>query len=326
MQANAQGPVRSYLPCGADRRKFLKALACTTAFTSGWCPEANAGDLGERSDPFRFRYMLASCLFGYQYLGEILPQVRACGATHLDLWPKVHGNQREQLTDLGVERFTEMLERHDVQLGCITQYKLGPFGLADELRLAGRLGCRTMVTGGAGPKGLSGAELKLAVREFVERLKPTLAIAEEEGVCVAIENHGNNLIESPDSLRWLAELRPSKHLGIALAPYHLTQEPKKLASLIRDLGPAIEMFYAWEHGNGCMKVMPTEEELLQLPVRGPLDFGPMVEALQAINYRGWTEIFMHPTPRGRPMLPMPAQVTDELNRSRAYLDSLIAKS
>lgn len=268
--------------------------------------------------------MLASCLFGYQYLGEILPQVRASGATHLDLWPKVHGNQREQLTDLGVERFTEMLERHNVQLGCITQYKLGPFGLADELRLGGKLGCETIVTGGAGPKGLKGTELKQAVGQFVERMKPTLEIAAEEGICVAIENHGNNLIESPDSLRWLAEMRPNEHLGVALAPYHLPQEPELLAGLIRDLGPAIKVFYAWEHGNGCMRVMPKEEELLQLPVRGPLDFGPIVEALQAINYGGWTEIFMHPTPRGLPMLPMATQITDELNRSRKYLDGLIA--
>ena len=69
-------------------------------------------------------------------------------------------------------------------------------------------------------------------------MKPHLAVAEETGVTIAIENHGNNLIESPDSLKWLAELRPSKHLAIAFAPYHLPQDETLLGDLIRALGDA----------------------------------------------------------------------------------------
>ena len=53
-------------------------------------------------------------------------------------------------------RSLSSLLRKRTSLGCITQYKLGPFGLQDEMRLAKRLGCRTMVTGGKGPKGLAG--------------------------------------------------------------------------------------------------------------------------------------------------------------------------
>jgi hypothetical protein len=53
------------------------------------------------SEPFELRYILASCMYGYMYVGEILPEVAKAGATHIDLWPKRHGNQREQLTDLG---------------------------------------------------------------------------------------------------------------------------------------------------------------------------------------------------------------------------------
>ncbi len=40
---------------------------------------------------------------------------------------------------------------------------------------------------------------------------------------IAIENDGNHLIDSPDSLKWLAELSPTDHLGVALAPYQLDQ-------------------------------------------------------------------------------------------------------
>src|SRR6056297_2221927 len=82
---------------------------------------------------FEFRYLVGSCMYGYLYLGEILPEVHKCGSSHLDIWPKRHGNQREQLTDLGEELFMKMLKKHNVSLGCITQYVLGPFGLQEEM-------------------------------------------------------------------------------------------------------------------------------------------------------------------------------------------------
>ena len=69
--------------------------------------------------------------------------------------------------------------------------------------------------------------------------------------------------------------------------------------------------------------MPKNLELLQMPGRGDLDFGPIVSALKKIRYAGYTEIFMHPTPRGIPILPSATQVTEEINRGRDYLEALI---
>ena len=304
------------MPSQITRRNVLQRAGATAA--AALIPVGSiAGD--EQSSEFELKYIVGSCMYGYLYLGEILPEVAKCGAAHLDIWPKRHGNQREQLEDFGEELFAKMLDQHKVSLGCITQYKLGPFGLQNEMRLAQRFGCQTMVTGGSGPKGLKGSELKGAVGQFIEKMKPHLAVAEETGVTIAIENHGNNLIDSPDSLRYLAELRPSKHLAIALAPYHLPQDETLLADLIRELGPAIEVFYAWQHGDGCMTKLPKEQELLQMPGRGPLDFRPLLKALRDIRYSGWTEIFMHPVPRGIPILETAAEVTNEINRARSYL-------
>jgi sugar phosphate isomerase/epimerase len=218
-----------------------------------------------------------------------------------------------------------LLKQHQLTLGCLTQYKLGPFGLQEEMRLAQRLGCRLIVTGGKGPRGLAGKELKAAVADFLEQMQPHLAVAEATGVTIAIENHANNLIESPDSLKWLAELSPSDHLGIALAPYHLPQVEAELAALIRELGGRIKVFYAWQHGMGCMEKLPKHQELLQMPGRGPLDFTPLLKALQQIDYSGFTEIFMHPVPRGVPILEPTSAVTAEINRSRRYLASCLAK-
>lgn len=71
-----------------------------------------------------------------------------------------------------------------------------------------------------------------------------------------------------------------------------------------------------------MKKLPKEQELLQMPGRGKLNFAPIVEALRKIRYEGFVEIFMHPVPRGIPILPTAKEVTAEINRARKYLQSL----
>ncbi|MEM7456860.1 MAG: TIM barrel protein [Planctomycetota bacterium] len=307
-----------------DRRAFNAAAVATgAAAVLPTLPQEQ--DEAESQQEFRLHYMLASCMYGYMYLGEILPEVAATGSIALDIWPKVHGNAREQLADLGEEKYLELLARHEVQTGCITQYRLGPFRLQDEMRLAARIGCETIVTGGRGPANLAGDELKNAVAAFVEQMKPHLEVAMETGVTIAIENHGNNLFDSADSLKWLAELRPSENLAVALAPYHLPQDAELIAELIRNLGPSIRVFYAWQHGMGCHERLPKEQELLQMPGRGELDFAPLIEALREINYAGWTEIFMHPVPRGIPILETAAEVTEEINQSRNYLQQLLER-
>jgi sugar phosphate isomerase/epimerase len=69
--------------------------------------------------------------------------------------------------------------------------------------------------------------------------------------------------------------------------------------------------------------MPKEQELKQMPGRGVLDYKPILSALAQINFSGPTEIFMHPTPRGFPILETAAQVTEEINRSREYLRRML---
>lgn len=298
----------------------LSALSCfdPRGFASNLIA-ASEDDALKSDQDFRFNYIVGSCMYGYESLEKILPEVKQVGASTIDIWPKVHGNQREQIDEMGEDRFRELLEMHGVNLGCITQYKLGPFGLQEEMRFASRFGCQTMVTGAKGPTKLKGEELRSAVKAFIEQMKPHLEIAAETNVTIAIENHANSLIDSPDSIRYLMEHRPSRYLAVALAPYHLPQDEDLLAQLIRDCGEGMAMFYAWQHGNGCMMPQEKESELLQMPGRGPLDFTPLVQALVEIQYSGWTEIFMHPFPRGIPILDTTAEVSSEINRARDYL-------
>ncbi len=270
--------------------------------------------------PFELNYILASCMYGTTSLAEIVPEVEKIGSEKIDIWPRVHGDQREQVESMGNEAFAALLADHGAGLGVSTRFDLGPFGLADEMAFCEDFGASLIVTGSKGPKDLAGEELRAAVAEFAEGLKPHIATAEQHGITISIENHSSALIESPDSMRWLIEFTDSPHLGIALAPYHLPDDAELVAQLITDLGPGLALFYAWQHGMGCHEKLPKEQELMQLPGRGTLDFAPILSALKKINFSGWTEIFMHPVPRGIPILDTTAEVTDEINRARHHLD------
>ncbi len=304
-----------------NRREFTIALA--SLFASSGFALAN-----QSPDDFALRYILASAMYGYTDLAEILPEVKKSGAEAIDIWPKIHGNQREQLEALGNEGAAELLLHHDVQLGSIACYKLGPYKLQEEMRFARKLGGRgvVLVCTARGPKNLKGDELKTAVGKFVENMKSHVAVAEETGCVIAIENHSSSLVTSPDSIRWLADLSKSDHLGLAFAPHHLPQDSELQAGIIRDVAPSIKLFYAQQHGMGSQQKRPKKQELLQMPGRGPLDFTPLLTELRAARYSGWTEIFMHPVPRGVPILDSTAKITAEINRSRSYLNNCLKES
>jgi len=295
------------------RRHFLQSLTALSAVP-----------LSAAESAWQLNYMLASAMYGDLPLAEILPEVKKTGAAGIELWPRKHGTQREEMAAMGHEKFAMLLAEHGIKFGGTTRYDLGPFGLKEEITVVQQLSGQFIVTGGAGEFKVSPEQLKKNVKDFVEKMKPYAALAAESGVTIAIENHINNLIDTPDSLLWLADdIRHVPGLGIALAPYHLPQETKSLADLIKHCDQKLTLFYAWAHGLGCMKIMPKKDELQQMPGRGTLDFKPLLSALKEIRFTGPTEIFMHPTPRGIPILPSAAEVTAEIARAKNHLDSLI---
>lgn len=308
---------------GISRRSFLAAAGA--GLTAGNLGISSAASTGKET--FSLRYILASALYGTMPLATILPEVKETGSEAIDIWPRVHGNQREQIDEMGRSAFAELLLAENVRVGCITCYNPGPFKLASEIDLVRDLGQKEvmLVTGAPGPKGLSGTELRNAIHAFIEKLKPTVEAAAKAGCAIAIENHVNSTLESPDAIRMFGELAPHGPFGLALAPHHLPQDAALIASLVRELGPVLKFFYAQQHGKGSKDKLPKEEELLQMPGRGPLDFGPIVAALADIQYSGYTEIFMHPVPRGVPILETPDAITAEINASRKYLDKLAQK-
>ena len=319
MNLTASEPSLRVAAC-RKRRRLLAASAAGALSLS--LPPLRAS--GMRLQRIRFRYILASAMYGKEPLPNILNQVKRVGASAIDLWPAPHGNQWEQAQAMGWDRFGELLARHGVALGGIASYRFGPFGLAKPLEAVRALKAQgvVLVTTARGPKNLQGSELKQAVASFCEKMKPHVERAAGAGAIVAIENHSHSLIQSPDAMRYFGDAtRENPHFGLALAPHHLPQDAPLQARLIRQLGPAIKFFYAEQYGKGATRKLPKDQELLQMPGRGPLDFRPIVRALGAIAYKGYTEIFMHPVPRGIPILPTVQAITDEINRARAYLES-----
>ena len=275
--------------------------------------------------PFQLNYIVASCMYGKAPLSEILPEVRKTGAEYIEIWAERHGNQREQIDEMGPDAFAELLKQNNVKLGSFTCFKYGIFNMQGEMDLVRRLGGDMVICNSGGPKGLTGDELKSAVKSFAGKLRPHVDAAADRGLILGLENHSGSLISSQDAQQMLLDAIASPHLGIALAPYHMPQDPQLLADHIRTLGDRLVHIQAWEHGMGCMTKLPKDQELMQLPHRGPLDWTPLLAALKEIDYQGRTEIFMHPVPRGIPILDTTDAVTAEINAARDYLSGCLRK-
>jgi len=299
-----------------SRRALLATLGAGALTSSNWAVAA------EEPAEFKLNYMLASCMYGKLDVRKCLAQAAKIGATCIDLWPPSHGDQRTQIDTIGHDHYLQACIDANVKSQMTTRYDLGPFGLADEIAVVKQLGGKMIVCGSTGNRE---GPLRKQVAEFIEKMQPHVALAEAAGVVIAIENHSNALINSPESLKYFADLNESANLGIALAPYHLPQDSRVIAELIKHCRESIVHFYAWEHGLGCHRKMPKAYELMQLPGFGTLDFAPILAALRDIEYRGLTEIFMHPTPRGIPIMPSIAESNGVINKAREYLARCIER-
>jgi len=286
--------------------------------------------VAQQASPFQINYVLSSALFGEMALDIILPEIKKAGCQSIDIWRRKHGNQREQIAEMGDAACKRLLKKHNARISVSSCYPLGPQGLQDEMVWLQQYGGKVIVTvSGRYPDSEpSGADAKNQVKTMLEVMKPHVAKAEEAGITIALENHSKQLLYHPDSIRYFAEFNKSSHLGIAFAPHHLYKFESEIPSLLRDLGDfQIPFMYFQEHSEGIYKKVPKEIEMQQLPgYGGGLDYRPIVSALRNINYTGLVEIFMHPVPRGVPILPNASEITAAVNKSRRYIDKCIEQT
>ena len=302
-----------------NRREWIKGLTGAAVLTPTGVRAARH---------FQLRYVLSSAMYGDLPLEQVLASVKKTGAESVDIWRKVHATHREQIAEMGDEAFQDLLQKHGTKMSISTCYPLGPFRQDAELRWVKKIGGRMTVcaSGGMGPKDPKGEEAKRQVKAFFEKLKPHYELAEELGVTMAIENHKNSMLSSPDSIRYFGELNPSQNVGVAFAPHHLHDTVDDIPKLIRDLGREnIPFFYFQEYHPSSKKKMTKEDERKQMPGFGTLDYVPILAALKEVGFNGLSEIFMHPVPRGIPMLPTAEGINTVINESRAYLTKCLEK-
>jgi sugar phosphate isomerase/epimerase len=303
-----------------SRRKVLKAGAVAAGVIAGGLGRvAVAGPPGgqeaDAKKPFSLRHVLASSMYekGIE-IERILPEVRKTGMEALDVWAQNWVPHRDQIEKMGHDKFLKLLEENRARLASVSCYRLGPFGLKDELPVIKKLGGDLAIAGSAG----GGKDVKEAVKAFVDKLQPTVELGEKLGVTIGIENHGGSLLSSPDSIRYFAEFAKSPRLGLVFAPYHLPQDPKVLGDLIREVGRKIAHIYLWQKASAPKGAKA--EPIHQLPGFGTLDFVPVIAALKAANYTGWSEVFMHGKVAGTL-----EEITAVVTRSRKHIDECVAK-
>ena len=158
------------------------------------------------------------------------------------------------LNRLGPEGLEELLTRLKLNLFAFSVYQ-GGFPL--YAKLLGAVGGGVAVRGSAGLAGSD--ELTARMRDFLESLKPEVELAEQQNAYLAIENHGDALLDSLDSFKAFVDLNRSPRLGLALAPYHLQTLGASVEEAISVSGQQLFFFYAWQRATG----------IAQLPGLGP---------------------------------------------------------
>ncbi len=217
---------------------------------------------------------------------KTLPIEQACeriaglGFEAIDLWCAYE--KCPHLDDawqrLGPDGLNQLLSRHKLALASFSTY-VG--GYAKYAELLGKAGGGMAVQGGPGP--VPSSELTSRMRAFLESLKPLVELAEKHRSYLAIENHGQSLLDSLDSFKAFVDLNPSPRLGLALAPYHLQATGASVEEAIAISGRHLFFFYAWQKQDGAG----------QLPGHGPIDFTPWLRALGRIHFNGPVNPFMH---------------------------------
>jgi len=265
------------------RRGFLK-LAGTAAALRSSVPAARPGtsDAAEATR-WQMRLSTSSIHFSELPIEKACERIAGLGFEAIDLWSAHEGcpHLDDIAARLGPEGLKSLLGKHKLKLFAFSVYQ---GGYARYAELLGKAGGGVAIQGSASP--CQPDELRARMRQFVEGLKPLIELAEKNNSYLAIENHGNALLDSLDSLKAFVETNTSPRLGIALAPYHIQAAQASVPEAIRLCGAQLSFFYAWQQ----------QPDVKQLPGVGPADMTPWVRALADVRYRGYVNPFMHGHP------------------------------
>ncbi|MHC4543554.1 MAG: sugar phosphate isomerase/epimerase family protein [Planctomycetota bacterium] len=286
------------------RRGFLKVMGVGAAAGIA-APILPALARKATRKKWRMRLSTSSIHFMQLPIEQACERIAKLGFEAIDIWSAHEGcpHLDDVAKRLEARGLKKLLAKNKLKLFAFSVYR-GGYGRYAEL--LGKAGGGVAIQGGAGP--CKPEELTGRMKKFIERLKPQVELAEKYNSYLAIENHGNALLNSLDSLKAFVDINTSRRLGIALAPYHIQTLKASVPEAIRICGKQLLFFYAWQH-YGKSK---------QLPGIGPTDMTPWIRALADIRYRGYVNPFMHGHPGADVM-------AANLAKSRDYLKNCYKK-
>lgn len=254
------------------------------------------------------RLALSSVMFEETPFEEVCERAARLGFEAVDIWCPF-GKCRhldDVVQRIGPEGLRELLARHKLKLCSFSVYSVGFPKYAEFIgKFGGGVAVRESAYGKFAPD-----QLTSQMKAFFEKLKPIIEQAAQAKARLAIENHGNALLNTLDSLKAFVDLNPApQHVGIALAPYHLQAIKVSVEDAIATCGKQLLFFYAWQK----------EPEFKQLPGHGATDFTPWIRALAKINFGGYVNPFMH----GHAT---PEEMTAGVTKANAYLKGCHAKA
>ena len=288
-----------------DRRMFLRMAGLSAAAgMANLRSAAMAG--GEDGAGWHMKLSTSSIHFAGLTIEKACKRIAGLGFKGIDIWSAYQGcpHLDDVAKRLGPDGLKKLLNKHDLDLFSFSVYKGGYERYAE---LLGKAGGGVAVRGSEGrmpkPEKLTGR-----MRKFIDGLQPLVELAEKHDSYLAIENHGNALLCTLDSLKAFVDMNDSPRLGIALAPYHIQTLDASVPEAIRICGDQLFFFYAWQHHSGAK----------QLPGVGPTDMTPWLEALAEVDYGGYVNAFMHGHPE-------PDVMEENLATSRDYLEKCYKK-
>ena len=264
-----------------QRREFLTAVAvgatASAASRSTLDPRAT---MGETAKPWALWLSASSINFQDLPIEQACQRIAALGFEGIDIWSAHEGcpHLDDVLNRLGPAGLRHVLTEHELKLFSFSVYRGGYRRYA---QLLGQAGGGIAVRGSTRP--CKPKELIPRMRDFLDSLQTDVELAERYESFLAIENHGNALLDSLDSLKAFVEMNRSPRLGIALAPYHLQALNASVVEAIEICGNQLLFFYAWQRADG----------IEQLPGHGSTNLAPWLAALAKAGYGGYVNPFMH---------------------------------
>jgi len=265
------------------RRSFLQLMGAVAASRTVRAESTSDVLRPANASPWQMRLSTSSIHFMELPIEKACEKIAELGFEAIDIWSAHEGcpHLDDVASRLGPDGLKELLARHKLRLFAFSVYQGGYERYAE---LLGKAGGGLAIQSSAGP--CKPEELGGRMRQFIDGLKPSIELAEKCNSYLAIENHGQALLNSPDSLKAFVDTNTSPRLWIALAPYHIQALKVSVPEAIRICGQQLFFFYAWQNQPGVK----------QLPGVGPTDMMPWIRALAQIRYRGYVNLFMHEHP------------------------------